>query len=213
MKKLLLFLFILTVFTIHFTFTSIYILPFNPVKAASGQVNAYMQPFFTQNWQLFAPNPLSNNIYVYMQIEDVEGNQSEWTDLSTPIFESNHRNRISPNNRIVRIGPGSFMQTIHKDEVLSKVNERENNSITDNIIKEQDRKEVYQERGVDMLYRYASAYATKLYHENTIENIRVRVMIEEPIPFSQKDKPEVEGKKSFLTYEWEPIEKISNKGL
>ena len=50
------------------------------------QINAYVYPEFEQNWQLFAPNPLQDNIAVEVRVAvpDRSGGQtvSGWTDLT-----------------------------------------------------------------------------------------------------------------------------------
>ncbi|WP_166355451.1 DUF5819 family protein [Phytoactinopolyspora limicola] len=46
---------------IHFLMTFLWNAPDNPVKEAlREEVNGYIQPFFQQNWSLFAPNPVSS---------------------------------------------------------------------------------------------------------------------------------------------------------
>lgn len=52
----------------------------------SAQVNAHVYPEFEQNWQLFAPNPLQDNIAVEARVQtlapDGSRPQSGWTNLT-----------------------------------------------------------------------------------------------------------------------------------
>lgn len=189
-------------FCIHFTLTAIYILPLNPVQAKGVHItNSYMHPLFVQNWQLFAPNPLSNNIYVFLQAQDSNGEESEWYDLSSQSYEYNQERRISPNNRLVRIGTSAFLQSVRKDETLEKLKGK----ISDEeliALEEKNGINEYQEQGIDILYSYARPYVTKLSNSEDIEKIRVRVLIQEAIPYSNKDNSEAKPKKTHVTFDW-----------
>ncbi|MEB2300320.1 DUF5819 family protein [Lysinibacillus xylanilyticus] len=195
-------IFLALCFCMHFALTAIYVLPLNPVQAKESQlINGYMQPLFTQNWQLFAPNPLSNNVYVFLQAQDSNGEDSEWYDLSSQSYKSNQERRISPNNRLVRIGTSAFLQTVRKDETLEKLKDK----ISDEELKalEEERGiNEYQEQGIEMLYSYARPYVAKLPSPEDIEKIRVRVLIEEAIPYSNKDNLEAKPEKTHVTFDW-----------
>ncbi|MHA6761502.1 DUF5819 family protein [Streptacidiphilus sp. PAMC 29251] len=63
------------------------IAPGNPASQRySTQINAHVYPEFEQNWQLFAPNPLQNNIAVQARVQTLTADggrpQSGWTDLT-----------------------------------------------------------------------------------------------------------------------------------
>lgn len=189
-------------FCMHFALTALYVLPLNPVKAKEGQlINGYMQPLFTQNWQLFAPDPLSNNIYVFLQAQYSNGEESEWYDLSSESYKSNQERRISPNNRLVRIGTSAFLQSMRKDETLEKLKGKISEEKIKALEKEHGMDE-YQKHGIEILYNYARPYAAKLPDTEDIEKIRVRVLVEEAIPYSNKDNPEAIPEKSHVTFDW-----------
>ncbi|MEY9941116.1 DUF5819 family protein [Streptacidiphilus sp. MAP5-3] len=63
------------------------IAPSNPIsQQASAAVTAHVMPEFEQNWQLFAPNPLQNNIAVEARVQTLapDGSRtiSPWIDLT-----------------------------------------------------------------------------------------------------------------------------------
>ncbi|MBK3497195.1 DNA-directed RNA polymerase subunit beta [Viridibacillus sp. YIM B01967] len=208
MGKKLFALFLITAFCFHFIMTAIYVLPLNPVKAKGGiLINSYMQPLFEQNWQLFAPDPLSNDFYIYLQVENKDGSHSDWFDLSTTLYKENQKNRISPNNRMVRLGPSSFLQTLRVDETVEKLKEKVPEDKLKSIEKKRGNEE-FQQYGIDILYRYASSYVVKLFNEEDVERVRVRVLVEEAIPFSKKRDPNVESKKTYTTFDWEKYVKV-----
>lgn len=68
----------------HLTATFLYNAPRNPVlQTLNRPVHAWMNPVFQQNWQLFAPNPISENIDVQARASvSATGAQTAWYDLS-----------------------------------------------------------------------------------------------------------------------------------
>ena len=193
-------------FCIHFTLTALYVLPLNPVQAKGVQfINGYMHPLFIQNWQLFAPNPLSDNFYVFLKAQYSNGEESEWYDLSSQSYKTNQERRISPNNRLVRIGTTAFLQSVRKDETLEQLKGK----ISDEelIALEEERGITkFQEQGIDFLYSYAKPYVSKLPNSGDIEKISIRVLIEEAIPYSKKDNPEAQPERTHITFDWKEYE-------
>ena len=205
------FVVVCVVFLFHFTMTALYVLPFNPIKNKLNNLNVfYMEPLFTQNWKLFAPNPLSNNYYVYIQVKDPSGKKSKWIDISTPLYEANHTNRFSPVNKLVRIGTSAFMQSVHSDELLDKIEQRkkELDHQQSKVEKNNVNKEIkhYQEDGKHQLYNFGYFYVEKQFKKQNIHKIRIRVLREEPIPFSKRNDKNYKIQKSYITYDWEPVQ-------
>ena len=63
------------------------IAPSNPASQRyTAQVDAHVYPEFEQNWQLFAPNPLQDNIHVQVRVQTLGSagtrQQSGWIDLT-----------------------------------------------------------------------------------------------------------------------------------
>jgi hypothetical protein len=69
---------------VHLAATFLYNAPANPVSQRyAGQVDDWMNPLFQQNWRLFAPNPLSENVAVQVRASLVpDGRSTGWFDLS-----------------------------------------------------------------------------------------------------------------------------------
>jgi hypothetical protein len=63
-------------------------------------VKSYVQPLFTQNWNLFAPTPVSSDVTVVARVKECTApgacKLSPWFSISTPLLESVRRNRFSP---------------------------------------------------------------------------------------------------------------------
>ncbi len=88
----------------HFTLTGLYVLPPSPLSTAAAPVlGAYVDRYFPQNWNLFAPNPLSQNLSLLVrpltaaEAASVAARglpESGWYDLTRPLWEQ-HQNPFS----------------------------------------------------------------------------------------------------------------------
>jgi hypothetical protein len=72
---------------VHLTMVFLHVAPSNTVTKRHGEtVQGWVYPEFEQNWKLFAPNPLQQNIAVEVRAEytaeDGSRRTSEWLDLS-----------------------------------------------------------------------------------------------------------------------------------
>ncbi len=71
----------------HFFMTGLYLLPLNPVKLAFGpHLSGYIDTLFSQNWHLFAPDPIntSHSLIGKCRAGDVE---SDWLDVTHGTIE------------------------------------------------------------------------------------------------------------------------------
>ena len=69
---------------IHLSATFLYNAPANPISQQyASELKTWMTPVFAQNWQLFAPNPLSEQIDVQARASVAgAGRLTSWQDLS-----------------------------------------------------------------------------------------------------------------------------------
>lgn len=192
--------------------TAIYVLPFNPVKNnLSAAINTYMTPLFLQNWQLFAPDPLSSTVYIYVQAKDEQGNESSWVDISSQLYDYNHKNRFSPYNRLVRLGSGAYLQATHVDELANRVEQKKlSNGISENeenLNEEKDLSE-YQKDGIQKLYNLGWYYVMSENTNENVESIRVRISREQPVPFTERKNSNYEREETYFTFDWEPVNEL-----
>lgn len=75
---------VVAVLGVHLSATFFYNAPANPVSQRyAKQIQWWMDPLFTQNWRLFAPNPISENVTVQGRASlSPDGRVTEWVDLS-----------------------------------------------------------------------------------------------------------------------------------
>ncbi|MEU0564886.1 DUF5819 family protein [Nonomuraea sp. NPDC005983] len=73
----------------HFVAIFLFVAPPNPISAMTAPiVNGYLNPYFRQNWELFAPDPIDSNTHVLVRakIRNAGGQESQtgWLDISAP---------------------------------------------------------------------------------------------------------------------------------
>lgn len=90
---------------IHFGMTILYLTPENPLRTKHWNIiYAYMFPYFSQNWYLFAPNPVNQHqnleIKVKYKAKNGEILETKWIDTTKPLLKKLYANRFSPNQRI-----------------------------------------------------------------------------------------------------------------
>ena len=69
----------------HASMTVLYNSPINPIKVKLGFIiDNYMNPLFSQNWNLFAPNPVSTNMDIVTRggYKDSNGNEKQRIGLT-----------------------------------------------------------------------------------------------------------------------------------
>ncbi|WP_121641151.1 DUF5819 family protein [Virgibacillus sp. Bac330] len=215
MLKKIIILFSAFLFLIHFMFTAIYLAPFNPVKAKYGFiVNAYMEPLFSQNWKLFAPNPASSNNQFLVRAQFSNGETTEWTNLTSFMIEKNYKNRFTPYNRLVRIQRGAFMSLYQKDDVTRKlsqeVEERDLNKEEYDYILDNEMTKEQEENGINILNRYAQSYVSSLYPEKDITRTQIVIRETKATPFSEQDNPNFENERTIHEFDWKEFETVSS---
>jgi Family of unknown function (DUF5819) len=88
--------------TFHFVILFIFAMPLNPIQYTfMDQMHRYNDTFFTQNWRLFAPDPVSNNITVLARATFTSSDRSQalqytpWEDLTDPLIHAVQQNRFT----------------------------------------------------------------------------------------------------------------------
>src|SRR5262249_15459863 len=113
---------ILLVVVMHFAATLLYLTPLNPVKAAVyTQLNRYMEPYFTQNWAMFAPDPVADTTLLLVSCRMAEANgaaETPWIDVTSRLRELHYRYRITPADRIARAESAPLLLMARRPDLL-----------------------------------------------------------------------------------------------
>ena len=178
---------------IHFSFIILSVVPFNPiVNKTDKTVSKYTNPIFTQNWALFAPDPIDRNTSLQIKAYYKNGNESKWLDSSNTIITKMHKNYISPYNRIGRIPETITSEMLAEDPIIDKIRknyESENNS---EALKKLNKTYTKQyKRNLPKLIRFSSAYvkSTQIKSKD-IDKLRLRIVKQEAVPFSKRNSKE-----------------------
>lgn len=118
----------------HFALTIAYVAPLNPAQAAAQPLlSATIGSYFSQNWRLFAPDPVSGDMALLArcmtpaELKDATTTlpSAGWHDLSTPLWKRFQANRFSAYDRMARpntntmramlYGSPELMQACKKD--------------------------------------------------------------------------------------------------
>lgn len=105
---------------VHFGITFLYLTPNNPLRSKHWKmISGYMYPYFSQNWYLFAPNPVNQhqNLQIKLKVRTKEGavQETKWIDITKPMLKKLYANRFSPHQRIYEF-QSSAMHTYVYDE-------------------------------------------------------------------------------------------------
>lgn len=91
-KRNLIKIIMITGFSLHVAIHVLYLAPINPTtKHYQSWIEKYMDPIFTQNWHLFAPEPAIASLKINYRCDQNE----KWTDLITPLFEKHKQTLIT----------------------------------------------------------------------------------------------------------------------
>ena len=103
----------LLVVFLYFTMSLVYTFPLNPIKVGLNPLIALtVGKYFQQNWSLFAPDPVSSNVTLF--IAPLETSTSKptdslaWIDVTTPLLDHFQENRFSGYERIGRAQTGAL---------------------------------------------------------------------------------------------------------
>jgi hypothetical protein len=172
---------------IHFAITFVYLSPANQLKSKNWEfIFSYMNPLFTQNWKLFAPNPSNQhaNLDIRVQYVDKDGatRQTEWKSITLPIIQKLQANRFSPNARI-----SEFQSALISDFVWGDKDDKES------------------------AFRSMQTYVDYLLDKKQFEvpgkinKIQLRAVINKFPNYENKDKPDSKGKiYHYFTNWWDP---------
>ncbi|MED1270808.1 DUF5819 family protein [Bacillus mycoides] len=176
------------------TMTLLYNSPINPVKVKLNSfVQGYMHPLFTQNWQLFAPNPVSTNMDIITRglYKDSNGKEqeTEWINYTKTFTTGLQNNRFDINRLTlagVRNAGSNVQESLSKDKSFFEKQNTKNNM------------------NLHILYDVSRRVLIKEYG-NKIDEIEIKILNTEFPEYGKKG----EVKKKFVTL---PTKNISTLG-
>ncbi|MBX2896667.1 MAG: hypothetical protein KF763_14575 [Cyclobacteriaceae bacterium] len=122
---------------LHFSILTLYLAPSNPVNHIfKVEIGSYVNPFFSQNWSLFAPDPVSSNQTLQIKFiafnNEIES-KTDWLDLKEMVHAERAKSFWSPLQRLEKYLSG-VTQSIVTDQIhLNNFIETHSNFSQDSI--------------------------------------------------------------------------------
>lgn len=90
----------------HFLVIALSLSPDNPLKHQYKiQISRYVEPFFSQSWNLFSPNPINSNMTVLLKFKIFERGRvdtTQWVDIMAPLIDHRKTHFWSPAQRVTK---------------------------------------------------------------------------------------------------------------
>jgi hypothetical protein len=199
----------------HFSMTLLHVAPDNPFRdQVFPVVDAYMTPYFTQNWKLFAPTPEepSKHIGVVCRFGASGLADTEVIDITAPHYEHLHHYRLSPSQRVIRaqvypltrVHPPKDMVTTAVEK-LSQSDKEEDREIAKGVEQAKDSRKA----GMRLLGRVASAECDRRFPDTQVSEVQLLYFHERAPKFSKRNQPDAKGEIASLDYGWLPYEKVA----
>ncbi|MFI5867318.1 DUF5819 family protein [Streptomyces sp. NPDC051546] len=187
---------------LHFAIAAFSQMPVTPLKLRYfPKAAAYLDPYFSQNWMLFAPNPLSDDRGVLARARCADRTETPYYDVTSKYVQSAQGSRFFP-SRMSRLVTGNVQQLNGGDPVLARLREAE---------KAKDRpplpllpqEKVSQEQAQRFLARYARGQLPATVCAGRQVDIQLRMYVHTPPPWSKRnDHSAAEGTVEVYDFDW-----------
>ncbi len=203
---------------IHFAATALYLTPANPIKLRIGRLaDAYMEPYFSQRWELFAPDPIVDTrlliVSCRVDIGDGVTRDLPWVDVTTPLRALKYRYRFSPADRVDRAQHVALYLVFPRPDKLAERmrnvddNSPEHRALVARLDAQRARSTTIGER---LLARVASAECDRVNGVGRTRAVRVRMIAIETPPFSKRELAIDSGRRAQHDFDWRPYEAVSS---
>jgi len=112
----------------HFSIVALFVAPDNPISHTHKQeISDYIYPLFSQNWNLFAPNPINSNHTLEFQFhfinEKNDTTHSAWYDVLSSVSSTRKSLYFSPLQRIEKYISSLIEGTLKNSQELQVYSE------------------------------------------------------------------------------------------
>jgi hypothetical protein len=203
----------------HFTLTAAYVAPPSPLKLAMQPAfDAYMEPYFAQRWSLFAPDPVTDmrELLLSCRVRNDAGaiEETPFTDITAPLRAMKARYRLTPADGLARVQSGALHLVFGApEEITKKALEVPEEQAPDGVKRwreelNEDSKRKRKE-GERMVARIGSAECDRLYGRGRTTQVRVRMAVVLPRPYSARNDATVERTVRFKDFDWADYERVA----
>lgn len=195
----------------HFLATALHLMPLTLVGVHyRGLTESYIQPYFSQRWSLFAPEPPTMNAWVEYQCEDEAAGQTGWLRVGASLRETHRRRRFTPASYLRRVEGSGVMA------ILGEKSEQFDKLIASVDVDDPDALEqfsrVFHARQLDAAKRARRVY--RLAHVRCQDavtsprSVRVRAVWRDIPKYSFRNDPPSEAPPKAKTLPWRSVDAI-----
>lgn len=181
--------------------------PITPLTLVHGErANRVLSPYVSQNWQLFAPDPISEDRGIAAQVRCADGAESPFVDVTTPTVEAVHRSRFFP-SRMSRVVSNGIMHVFLQDPFLLRFREDAPDSDAPEALPRAEQLSPQEResraRGERTLHRFAAwALADRCAEAGEVSQVRLRYVIHRFPRWSERDRWSETGDVDVLETAW-----------
>lgn len=173
--------------------------PVTPVKFDVGPVASLLNPHLSQNWQLFAPDPISDERGVVARIR-CQGTTTRWTDISSSAVARAQSSRFFP-DRESRIVSNALVERFAQDDISKRLEARDKEDLVPPDVSAQRRAE-------RVLARYAAQRvpcpsARDLDEEPSA--VQLRYVVQPLTPWSKRGDRSARAEPRITDSAWIPL--------
>lgn len=191
--------------SVHVALTILLASPPNPAQLAlSDALTAYQRPHFQQNWQLFAPTPISDERILLVRAR-VRGEQADrvtgYVDITSPDLATSHALRfLAP--KTPRVGLNLVQLLTWRDPIAQRLRDRvqldDTSENPDLLLPSEEM--VLQEADL-LVHRYLCRAASDRWG-TAVSDVQARLVVNEFPPYSRRTEPNSEGDVTIRDLPW-----------
>jgi hypothetical protein len=197
----------------HFFLAAFSQAPLSPAKIRlHGLISGYLEPYFTQNWSLFAPNPTKDDEGIIARAKCSDGSVTDFYDVTGPLIKETQEDRFFP-SRTVRLVSNGINQLNDSDDLLLRLRQKEEEKNTeDSPAKDGKRDHVipltpYEKSQHEDAERSLSRFSLTRMHDVCPDGtgpaaVQVRMYIKTLPPWSQRKNSEAKSKVDLYDLPW-----------
>ncbi len=178
--------------------------PSNPIKVAlAPAITSLYSPYFLQNWQLFAPDPMAQERGILARMKCANGSRTEFQDITSELVAELQDTRLFP-SREHRIISNGIARRFETDEVVQRIIDKdtdtEQQDLVDDYARELDQRNVTASEA--LLAEYASRKMDLYQCPDGADAIQVRYVFHDYPGWSQRRDWDTQGEITTIDSEW-----------
>ncbi|MFC9155925.1 DUF5819 family protein [Streptomyces bauhiniae] len=175
--------------------------PLSPAKLVYGdRVAEYLDPYFSQNWQLFAPTPVSDDRGILARATCADGSVTQYYDVSAHGMKKARSSRFFP-SREFRLVSASLQNITSSEELLRRIRRQQTNDKKP-VLPPLPYEKATEAEAVKGLSRYAYDQMPTAC-DGEAAKVQVRMYVHELPPWSKRHDPSAEGKLMVKDFAWQ----------